>query len=181
MEKEFRKIYETVTENLIFNLHIPENNYSKIAGSFQDIEESVKAITTNRNLIRKSYFISVELIENVMRYGYFNGLYASNFLLSYADDKLYFSSGNLVKNEEIDFINQKLEEINLAFDADNAKGLLKQMYKDKLQKVAEFGENLKIGILELARRLDSKILYDFKKVSDKYSVFSIICSVDDMG
>ena len=179
MEKEFEKTYAVVVKNTVFKLHIPENNYGKIRGAFQNIEEQVGAITTNRSLIRKSYFISMELIDNVIHYGFFNGLYANNFILSHADKHFYFASGNLVEHTEIAFINQKLEEINAAFDREDSKAILKKMYKDKLLELGELDKIVKIGIIELARRLDSKILYRFENVNDKYSVFSIICSMDE--
>ncbi|RLD61280.1 MAG: hypothetical protein DRI95_14395, partial [Bacteroidetes bacterium] len=73
----------------------------------------------------------------------------------------------------------KLDEINLVFEADNSKELLRNMYKDKLKEAGLSEESVKIGIIDLARKLDNKILYNFEKFDNNYSVFSIICTVDD--
>ena len=53
------------------------------------------------------------------------------------------------------------------------------MYKNKLSEIGIADTDVKIGIIELARRLDNKILYNFEKVSDTHSAFSIICTVDN--
>ncbi len=178
MEKVFEKTYEIAKQNIIYKLHIPENNFGKINGTFQHIENTVGGVTTKRQLIRKSYFISVELIENVMRYGIFNNVFENKFLLAHSHNRFYFSSSNLVDNESVDFIKEKLDTINLAFDSDNSSELIREMYMAKLKEVGASNDSVKIGIIELARRIDSKILYNFQKVDKKHAAFSIICTVD---
>ena len=179
MQQNFNSEFISVTDNLIFKLHIPENNFGKINGTFRHIEDRVGQLTTKRQLIRKAYFISVELIENVMKYGVFTDAFENNFQMAHRDDKFIFSSSNLVDNKDIIFIKTRLNEINSVFDHDNSEDLLKEMYKNKLSKIDSSDNDVKIGIIELARRLDNKILFNFKKIDDKHSAFCIICTVVD--
>lgn len=179
MEKEFKNAYNLAKESMISELVISEEGNRNINGTYRDIEEIVGKVSVNRQVIRKSYFISVELIENALKYGILNDGFKNRFLLGYKNSKFYFVSGNLVSSEEVDLIRRKLEEINLVFEADNSKELLRKMYKDKLREAGLSKEGVKIGIIDLARKLDNKILYNFERFDDNYSVFSIICTVDD--
>jgi len=179
MEEEFKLAYNFIENNTILELVISEKAEGKIDGVYQDIEKKVSKVSGNRQAIRKSYFISVELIENVIKYGIFNGSNSNNFFLAYNNNRFYFLSGNLVDNKDVNFIMGKLENINLLFDTDNTKELLRKIYQDTLEEAGLSGDGVKLGIIDLARKLDNKILYNFDKISDKYSVFSIICTVDD--
>jgi hypothetical protein len=122
--------------------------------------------------------VSIELIENVMRYGYFNGLYESFVNIAFFKDKFYFSSGNLVDNRDITYIDKRLKEINSAYLSDNPRDKLRNMYREKLSQVGTSENDLKIGILELARRLDDKIHYRFNKLNNRFSEFTIICTIN---
>ena len=179
MEKEFKIAYELAKENTISELVISEGSNLNINGTYRDIEDIVGKVSMNRKVVRKSYFICVELIENAVKYGILNSNFKNRFLLGYNNSMFYFFSGNLVDTKEVDFIRRKLDEINLVFEADNSKELLRNMYKDKLKEAGLSEESVKIGIIDLARKLDNKILYNFEKFDNNYSVFSIICTVDD--
>jgi hypothetical protein len=179
MEKEFKIAYKLAKESMISELVISGEGNLNINGTYRDIEDVVGKVSVNRQVIRKSYFISVELIENAVKYGILNSGFKNKFLLGYKNNKFYFLSGNLVDTKEVDFIRKKLEEINLVFESDNSKELLRKMYKDKLKEAGLSKEGVKIGIIDLARKLDNKILYNFEKFDDNYSVFSIICTVED--
>ena len=180
MTKKYEDTYKLAKENTISELIISGKSFvNGISDTYGNIESRVSEFSGDRQLIRKSYFISVELIENVLKYGIFSESFKNKFLLGYDNKRFYFSSGNLVDNEDVYFIEEKLKEINLIFDQDNAREQLRKMYKDKLKEAGLFKDGVKIGIIDLARKLDDKILYNFEKIDDKHSVFSIICTVDD--
>ena len=178
MEKEFEKRTGLIDKNLIFKLQIPEKNTKKVRSAFQELEDKINNHTKDRIIRRKARFVSIELIENVLRYGYFNGIYESFVRIAFFDKKYYFSSGNLVKNSEISYINQRLNKINSAYAEQNPKEILRAWYRNKLAQVGVTDNDIKIGILELARRLDDRILYHFNKINDEFSEFSIICTLN---
>ncbi len=178
MENEFDKLYEIVKNHLIFNLSIHEKNSEKIRAGYRDLEKQLSKKSVNRILLRKARFVSIELIENVMRYGYFNGLYKSFVTIAFYKDKFYFSSGNLVDNHDIMYIDKRLKEINSAYLSDKPRDELRNMYREKLSQVGTSENDIKIGILELARRLDDKIHYRFNKINNRFSEFTIICTIN---
>ncbi len=178
MDNYFDKLDDIVKNNLIFSMNILEKNSKKIRAGYRDLEHQLEKHSDNRILLRKARFVSIELIENVMRYGYFNGLYKSSVTIAYFKNKFYFSSGNLVDNKEIEYIDERIKAINSAYHSDKPREKLRNMYREKLSKVGMSANDIKIGILELARRLDDKIHYRFNKINNKYSEFSIICTIN---
>ncbi|OQX99975.1 MAG: hypothetical protein B6I20_09440 [Bacteroidetes bacterium 4572_117] len=181
MREKFKTTFEFAKNNTLYSLFISENNDNKVYSEFQDIEEVVKKVSKNRNIIRKAYSISVELIENVKKYGVLADSFKNKFLLGYYDSSFYFLSFNLVHNKDVDFITGKFEQINSLFAMENSKELLREAYKNKLKEVSLSENDVKVGVINLVRKLDSKLLYNFEKVNDDYSVLSLICSTEDKG
>ncbi len=179
MEDQFKSANTFAEKNSIAEIAIRQDKDGSINGTYLNIENRVGEVSKNRKVVRKSYFISVELIENVLKFGIFNRKFNNRFLLGYVNNRFYFLSGNLVNNVDVGYIKDKMEEINKVFEADNSKEQLRQMYKDKLREVGLTEKSVKIGIIDLARKLDYKILYNFVKIDDIHSVFSLICTVDD--
>jgi len=178
MKNEFNKLCDVVKKNLIFDLDIPERKSEEVRNNYVHLDRQIGKYIFNRILFRKARFVSIELIENVLRYGYFNGKHKSYVAIAFRNNKLYLSSSNLVKNDEIEYIETRLNEINKAYSSAQPHQVLRQMYREKLSQVGIADNNVKIGILELARRIDDKILFQFDKADDTYSVFSIICTIN---
>lgn len=178
MDNYFDKLAEIVKSNLIFSMIIQEKNSEKIRAAYRNLDHQLEKRSDNRILLRKARFVSIELIENVMRYGYFNELYKSSVSISFFKNKFYFSSGNLIDNQDIGYIDERIKLINSAYLSDKPREVLRNMYRDKLSQVGVVEHDIKIGILELARRLDDKIHYRFNKINNKYSEFSIICTIN---
>ncbi|MCF6241156.1 MAG: DUF6272 family protein [Bacteroidales bacterium] len=178
MDNYFNKLSDIVKNHLIFDLSIHEKNSEKIRAAYRDLEKRLSKKSSNRILLRKARFVSIELIENVMRYGYFNGIYQSFVSIAFYKNKFYFSSGNLVANQEVEYIEHRLKEINSAYLSDKPRHVLRNMYRNKLSQVGTSENDIKIGILELARRLDDKIYYRFNKINNEFSEFTIICTIN---
>ena len=178
MENVFNKLCNTVKNNVIFELKIPEKNTDKVRNNYDHLDKKIGKFISERIPFRKARFISIELIENVLRYGYFNNRHSNYVAIAYKDNQLLLSSSNLVKNDEIYYIDNRLREINASFSETDPHKALRLMYRNKLARVGVSENDVKIGILELARRLDDKIYYRFEKVDDEYSIFTIICVIN---
>ena len=178
MENVFNKLCNTVKNNVIFELKIPEKNTDKVRNNYNHLDKKIGKFINERIPFRKARFVSIELIENVLRYGYFNNRHSSYVAIAYKDNQLLLSSSNLVKNDEIYYIDNRLREINASFSETDPHKALRLMYRNKLAMVGVSENDVKIGILELARRLDDKIYYRFEKVDDEYSIFTIICVIN---
>lgn len=124
-----------------------------------------------RALNRKVYHVMVEGLQNITRHqakikhnmGQSYGLFA----LKKEDEKYYLTTGNIIENSDIQNLSGKIDRVN-GFD----RSQLKDFHKEVLQngKISEKG-GAGLGLIDIARRAGSKLLYAFNKINSKLSYF----------
>ncbi len=148
-----------------------------------------KIITTATNLIKRGVvdgegfdklrnrlsFLMVESFQNIVRYGedkvpqneQEEDLIKEIFITRNLGNCYYIISGNLIKNENVEFVRSKLEQINqLGIDE------LKELYLVELTNrrfTPKGGAGL--GFIEMARKTKQKLDYEFTKIDDDHSFF----------
>lgn len=97
------------------------------------------------------------------------------FSLSKNDEKYIILIGNFIKNESIPILKAKIDKIN-----DLSKDELKEFYKSVLnnQKFSDKGGG-GLGLIDIARKTGNKIDYEFDKVNENFSFFSMEVYIDD--
>lgn len=131
---------------------------------------------TNMNLIgeasktqKKVYFVMVESLQNITRHQDV-GQKKDNqafFVVQNKDGKYGMASGNVIENTNIPSLQEKLDKVN-SLDAD----ALKAYYKDVLENTGLSDKGgAGLGLIEIARRSGSKLLYNFKELDSKLSYF----------
>ena len=131
---------------------------------------------TNMNLIgevsktqKRVYFVMVESLQNITRHQDVSQSKDNQaiFVVQNKDGKYGMASGNVIENEHIGSLQQKIDKIN-SLDTDS----LKAYYKDVLENsgLSEKG-GAGLGLIEIARRSGSKLYYSFKTISNKLSYF----------
>ena len=182
MEEEFKSIYDNATNNVLFELFLPEdkNFITKTRQFLEEIKALDEKLEISDKLSKNIYFISSELIQAVVHNGVFsNDLFTNCIKICHYDNKFYLISQNLAPNSKLERINLKFMEVNSCFDSVNSKEELQTRYKYKLKNTPMTKRGVSVGVLDLARRSMNKLLYDFKKVNGEYSVFTIICTVEN--
>lgn len=145
----------------------------------QDITDNILALTENKlekeeqssKIKKRVYSILVECLQNITRHQDDakvdlpdnNGL----FVIQKHDEKYFITTGNLVMNNNIDYIKNLIETIN---------GLEKEELKDYYKMVLEDGSlsskgGAGLGLIDMARKSGNKLLYQFRPVDDKSSFF----------
>lgn len=137
----------------------------------------IKKHPSFRSLIKqvqkKLYSIVVECIENINNHSvpdlanYKNRLpYIS---LRKQCDKYIITAGNVISNENINKLRNKIEQINQL-----DKAGLKALYEDIINKKNVPGEKgAGLGLLTMALKSENRLDYNFFSISDKYSYFEI--------
>lgn len=98
---------------------------------------------------------------------------AAVFMIGKTTDSYNIITGNYIKNSRIDKLKQRIDQVN-ALDKDG----LKQLYKDVLnnpERSEKGGGGL--GIIDIARKSGRELGYDFMKVDDNYSFFSLYIKI----
>ncbi len=145
----------------------------------QDITDNILALTENKlekeeqssKIKKRVYSILVECLQNITRHQDdakidlpdSNGL----FVIQKHDEKYFITTGNLVVNDNIDYIKNLIETIN---------SLEKEELKDYYKMVLEDGSlsskgGAGLGLIDMARKSGNKLLYQFRPVDNNTSFF----------
>ncbi|MDH5474197.1 MAG: SiaB family protein kinase [Cyclobacteriaceae bacterium] len=168
----------------IYELHKSMVNHDLILvyeGEFtQEITKSVLSMA-ERNMDssgeesaikRKVFNVMVECLQNVVRHAdqlNNNPNHNAVFMIGKHDEQYTIISGNPIKDEFISIVKDKIDEIN-TLDRDG----LKQLYKNiiKTTEISEKG-GAGLGFVDMARKSGQKLEYDFEKMENGYSFFSL--------
>ncbi len=182
MEQEYKKVYDNAMNNVLLELFLPEdkNFITKTKVFLSEIKELDTKLNISDKLSKNIYFICSEMIQAVVHNGVFsNDLFTNCVKLCHFDNKFYLISQNLAHNSKMERINMKFLEVNSCFDSADSKEEIQTRYKHKLKNTPMAKRGVSVGVLDLARRSMNKLLYSFKPVNDQYSIFSIICTVEN--
>ena len=131
-------------------------------------EEDIEA-----NIRRRVFSILVEILENVAKYSPGReceekfGMPVA--MIRYENNNFLLSTGNLILNSQIDNLKEKLETVN-RYD----KVGLKELFRESLSE-QDISSNStgNMGLIDMARKSGSKLIYQFETVNDNYSYFTL--------
>jgi hypothetical protein len=120
---------------------------------------------------KKVYYIMVEMLQNISKHG--KNIKDSSegnsgiFYLGQTDEEFILTSGNYILNTDVEDLRERIDnnELNEYFN----KILLDQNVIDP--------KKTGLGFVDMRLKSSRKIAYDFKKVDDKYSFFTLQTSV----
>ncbi|WP_224998210.1 SiaB family protein kinase [Cesiribacter sp. SM1] len=170
----------------IYELHktmLARNLILVYEGEFtQEITKSVLAMAERNmdsmgeesGIKRKVFNVMVECLQNIVKHSEdLNKQMVQKstaiFMIGKQDNAYIITSGNPIKNEDVEHLKGKLDQIN-GLDKEG----LKQLYKDiiKSTSLSEKG-GAGLGFVDMARKSGSPLEYDFEKLDDQYSFFSL--------
>lgn len=163
--------------HMIWSGHIS----SDIGDEVLSITESTLSDGDIEAMMRRRVFsIMVELLENSAKYnpgreqGKKFGMPVA--MVRIVDDKFEVSSGNLVHNEVISGLKQKLDEIN-----SREPWELKEMFFTSLSgQTIESDSTGNLGLITVARKAGSKLNYRFDPVNEFYSYFFLTVPIEEI-
>ena len=139
----------------------------------QMVEYKLKNTEQKYKTKKKIFHILVEILQNI--YHYVEQVnhedYDSNviFMLTKSEDGYFIFTGNHIKNESVDELKERIDQIN-SLD----KASLVSLYRKRLRYGAiNKNGGAGLGIMDIVRKSGTKINYDIKKVNHLYSFFSI--------
>jgi hypothetical protein len=172
--------------NYIFQLHkvLSEKNIILVyEGEFtQEITKSVLSMaeknmeTMNEEMgIKKKVFnVMVECLQNICKHSEEFGdireeFNTAIFAIGKQANSYSITSGNVIFNKNIDSLKIKLDKIN-SLDKDG----LKELYKSTLSS-SELSDKggAGLGFIDMARKSGQKLIYNFEKINDEISFFSL--------
>ncbi len=87
----------------------------------------------------------------------------------------HLTTGNLIPNDKVDHLKEKLDTIN-RYD----KAGLKELFRKSLSGQTTDSESTgNMGLIDMARKSGNKLIYQFEKINDLYSYYTLTVKVED--
>ncbi|MBN2891149.1 MAG: SiaB family protein kinase [Bacteroidales bacterium] len=120
---------------------------------------------------KRIYYIMVEGLQNISRHQDeiedANEEYPGIFAIQKQKDRYYVTTGNLVLNDKIPGLKEKINKINSL-----EKDELKKFHKEILRSGAISDKGgAGLGLIEMARKSDNKLISSFELINENYSYF----------
>lgn len=132
-----------------------------------NIQKSVQQSTIQKRI----YYIMVEGIQNISRHQddaiENTDEYPGIFSIQKQDDRYYITTGNLVMNDKIKDLKERINQIN-ALDTEDLKKLHKEILKSGA--ISDKG-GAGLGLIEMAQKSGNKLIASFELISEKFSYF----------
>ena len=142
-------------------------------------ERNMDSIGEESGIKRRVFNVMVECLQNIVKHGeeYYSGEINMNtaiFMIGKQKDSYIITSGNPVKDTQIDHLTSKLDEIN-SLDRDGLKTLYKDIIKGGVGLTEKGGAGL--GFVDMARKSGQKLEYGFESIGNGHSFFSLKTTV----
>ncbi len=173
----------------IFDFHhlMEEKNIMlAFCGEFsQDLNKTLLAFTERKfkteniedNTRRKIFNVMVEVLQNISKNKIENEHNSKDiqplFMLGTSDNDYLIISSNLMENNKIEQLRNRLELVN-SLDKEG----LKLLYKDvRLNNTLSETAGAGIGMIDIARKSEHKLEFSFEEVDNEVSVFSLLIRI----
>jgi hypothetical protein len=150
-----------------------------VVSSINLIEQNLAKDNSFKKLRHKLSFLMIESFQNIIRYGdepvnkdlnYRKEM----FIVRNIGGTFYIGSCNLIENQKVDFVNNKLKEVNLLNSNDLDILYRKILTNNRFTQAGGAG----LGFIEMARKTHQKLQFDFVKINEEYSYFYLLISVN---
>lgn len=146
----------------------------------RNIDSSNPADTSDPRVKNKISYLLVECFQNLIRHGNVGDEIKDKaarpgiFLSRNSIDQFYITSANIISNEKVKELKDKLSHIN-SLDKDALKELyLSVLADDSFSDKGGAG----LGLIEMARKSDRDLEYEFDQIDEEYSFFYLRVLLD---
>lgn len=139
------------------------------------IQDCMNGMNCDTKIRKRAFIVLVEGLQNITRHQESNVLkYGGDipgfFVTQNTGSRYIITTGNSILNENIPALKEKLDNVNSTTDKE-----LKALYRQVLNnnQISNKG-GAGLGLIEMARKSGSKLIYDFVKIDDTQSYFFLV-------
>jgi hypothetical protein len=150
-------------------------SYNVLSAISLSIKDELNRIDGTSKELFNVYYVLIELVQNIMNYSINKDEDSGNgsgtcFIKHHKQSKKFkVCSGNLIANEQVSKIREKLDKIN-SFDEVGLKAYYKEIRRSGKDSHDKGGG---LGFIEIARKTSEKLYYEITKIDNKKSYFEI--------
>lgn len=173
-KKKFDEWLEYFTQHqyelvLAYDGVINQNTITKLES---EVEEKILQYNFPKSLIKKIFFITVELLQNLFIHGAEDDTHTKhNFIfIAKNDAEVIILTSNLIENQNVNKIKNIFETINGFKSYDE----LKKYYMERLENndISDKG-GAGLGFITIGLKSQPPLEYKFEKINNKFSYFEL--------
>lgn len=135
-------------------------------------DTNIAKVTYQSTLQKRIYYIMVEGLQNITRHqdeiaNLNTEKYPGIFAIQKNGERYYISTGNIVANDKIPALKEKLDTIN-SLNPDELKKFHREMLTSG--SMSDKG-GAGLGLIEMSRKSGNKLLYSFEQLDNEYTYF----------
>lgn len=168
-------LYKMMEEQNILMTFLGDFNHTTTTSLLANFKRKMNFLETAIGINKKVYKVMVECLENISRYK-ISKLKDNNapsdsaiFLLIEHEDRFCVMTGNYLKTESIEPLQQKIDKIN-SLDKEGLQEFYRQVTSSPRSN-ANNGAGL--GLIDVRIKTNSTLNYRFRKISEQYSFFTL--------
>lgn len=168
---DLKKLYKNVYDPGIILLHKGNVSLELTRMLLDYVDTAIAQMEDDRKIKRKLQNLVVESVQNVGFHGGKGGDINFSDLIMVLSRKHFYKiiTGNLVKNDRVKELGEMIDEVNRLEGQE-----LRELYKKKLNTDGFSSKGTAgLGFVDMARKTGQKLHYDFYKMDDEYSYFSL--------
>ena len=186
VENRERRNMENINSQFAFETHQMMDKTSinlSFAGEFSSdlvtmLLLMAKSNIRGRSVMKKIYKIMIEGLDNLTKHSLKSkgNSFPAMFILAHDDNFYYLATGNKIKNKEISPLKDKLTKAN-----ELSKVELRNWYNEILinDDIVNHKGGAGLGIIDMALKSGNKFGFDFNKIDDNHSFFTLKIKVGE--
>jgi hypothetical protein len=152
---------------IIFNSYFNQESLMNLLSIIE------KQMVENISLKKRIYHTMVEMFQNIIQHGddfkQTPDGKAGLFYISESKDEFFLNTGNYIKNKYIPVLTNKLEHVN-SLDTTQLEDFYNhRLFDFEIDTSKEAG----LGIIDIRMKTDGKLEYNFLKIDDSYSFYTL--------
>jgi hypothetical protein len=165
---EAQKIQKLIAEENILMMHKGDFSEEAVGPMLRMVEENMQNVSLKVH--KKIFHFLVEILQNISKHAYsLNEKREGIFQIGFDKGKFNIGTGNFILNKEIDNLKGQIDSVNKQSKEELNELYRKYLREGKSTKTGSAG----LGLIDLARETDDNINYEFSKLNDTYSFFSL--------
>ena len=172
--EKFENILEFFSKNgyefiLAYDGVVNQNTISKLES---EVEEKILQYNYSKSIIKKVFFITVELLQNLFIHGAEDHTHTKhNFIIiAKNDQEIIILTANLIENKNVEKVKNIFDTINSFKSYEE----LKRYYMERLENndMSDKG-GAGLGFITIGLKSQPPLNYKFEKINDTFSYFEL--------
>lgn len=172
--KYIYELHKTMLKNNLILVYEGEFTQEITKSVLSMAERNMDSIGEESNIKRKVFNVMVECLQNIVKHCEENDTpvnknHSAIFIIGKHENEYIITSGNPIQEGKIAGLKAKLDQIN-SLDKEGLKNLYKEIIKNT--ELSDKG-GAGLGFVDMARKSGQKLEYDFEKINEETSFFSL--------